>query len=120
MYKSLSVCFGDEYKGRNYMDFDPVKTQFCKALIKELMLNDVNMDIEDIDVDVIGVISIFCDNLICEELLDLVYKDGVEFIRQKFLEMKLDIMMYELCAIYPEQVKNLLDDIQSKLLQTIL
>ena len=110
--QSLTFCFGDEYKGRDLNDMHPFKTKCLKRVIKELLLYDIDeMDVDKIGDDVIGIISTFCDRLKCEPLLDLVYKDGIEFIKEKFFKMRSDIMIYELCALNVEQVKNLVYDV---------
>ena len=99
-HQPLSLCFGDEYKGRNYNDMHPIKTRYFKRVIKELLLNDIEMDINNISEDVVGIMSIYYDGIRCESLLHLVYKDGVEFIRQKFLKLKPDSSEFTLKVFF--------------------
>lgn len=122
--QSLQFCFGDDYKGRNYMDSTLVKTQWfsmhVKRIVKELVLCDIKMSIEEIGNDLMGIVSIYYDvasecGVKCEPWLDLVYDDGIQFIKQKFVEMKSDIMMYELCATDTKQVEAMTNDINDRL-----
>ena len=47
--------------------------------------------------------------------MNLVYKDGVEFIKNKFIEIKSDIQIYEICAIDTNQVDEIMKQIQQEI-----
>ena len=123
--QSMKFCFGDTYNGRNYMDTNLVKTQWftmhIKRIIEELILKDIDMDIEEIGNDLMGIVSIYYDvagecRVRCEPWLDLVYNDGIEFMKQKFMEIKSDIIMHELCATDISQVQIIINDVNDRLL----
>ena len=112
-YQSLKLCFGDECKGRNSVDPCFVGINVIQKIVSALLLYDIK-DIE-ISLDVYGVIGIFFDFRETEYWLDQVYKDGIEFIRNKFLEVRSDIKIYEICAVNIEEVDQMMKDIQQQI-----
>eukprot|EP01083_Nonionella_stella_P087833 244522_1 len=114
MSTPLTFCFGDEYKGRNYHDIHPDKIHVIQRLIMEIMMDDVEHELI-LDTDVSSVIGMYyCEDLRYSYWLDLVYKDGVEFIKQKYLSVRSDVLVYEVSAIDPKQIKVVVDEIRDR------
>ncbi len=103
-FTQLTVCF-DEYKGKNYVDFPmQSKMKICQKLV-QLIAKDVDIDVNSISMDVIGIIQRICD-VFLEYWLDLVYQEGIEFIKNKFLNVDSNAIVYEVCAIDMGNVKD--------------
>eukprot|EP01084_Bolivina_argentea_P290929 499894_1 len=117
-FTPLSFCFGDEYKGRNYMDMNmELRYKIMNKLMKTFLqcyYDDYNVNIP---LDVINIIGMYFD--ISEECLDLCVKDGIEFIKQKCIAIheksnendKGELHIFETVAISIEQIRNLMDKV---------
>ena len=113
-YTQLGFCFGDEYKGKNYHDIAGIPKIVIKRITKEYILKDINIDI-DIDMDVISIIGMYCD-IRDDYWLQQVYQDGVQFIRQKFIDIRSDISIYEVCAIHPDEIQSVIYQVRNELI----
>ena len=121
---SMKEHFGDEYKGLNLNVPIDVKIKICKRLI-ECIENDIG-DIGDIDKivdDVASVIIMYVD-LKYSYNLDKVYQDGIEFTKNKLLQIRPNAIFYEVCSIESAEVKQVLVQIKhyihSKDLENVL
>ena len=123
----LTFCFGDEYKGRNYNDNAFGKDdmefamRFMTGVLRFLLENDQCV----IPLDVIGIVmEYFALN---DWWLELCYRDGIEFIKKKYLSL-IDgtrckdriVPVYEVCAVNPDEMEPIMCDVRNMLsLQTI-
>ena len=120
----LTFCFGDEYKGRNYDDvFGKDDMEFVMRFMKralKLLIQDVE-DLDDVPLDVLGLVMQYFE--VKDWWLELCYKDGVEFIRNKYLELikktkypNRVVLVHETCAIKPfEDMEKVLWDVHDRL-----
>ena len=112
----LTVCFGDEYKGRNFND--DLRDSFelkCKIL-DLLMENDYVPNNDELNIPN-GIIQIIARYFDYDEFwLNICYKQGIEFITQKFLALNRNpestIHVHEICGIDHEEVGLVMQDVQ--------
>ncbi len=109
---SINYCFGEEYKGRNYNDTSmDIQLKVIKRLIK-LICNEIDTEIMT---DTLGIIAIYSDLW-----LDLVYKDGLQFISEKFLEIRSDAMIYPVQVIDIQQIQQIMEEASNDMKQMFL
>eukprot|EP01083_Nonionella_stella_P063675 165467_1 len=121
----LTLCFGDEYKGRNFndafMDKNDLKTA-SNLMMKILMhfLDGEHMEAH-VPRDVVMVIAWYFNIRESDWWLNLCYQDGIEFITQKCLSlnenMNQRIYVYEVCAVIPQQVGKIMEEVQGLIAQ---
>ena len=122
----LTFCFGDEYKGRNYNDYNGLSasdddTQVVFRCMSRILLLVMKNDQLVIPVDIVTIMMRYCE--FNEWWLDLCYKDGIEFIKKKYLAIPKGhhaLLIREVCAIIPEEIEKIMTDVQHKVLRSNL
>ena len=115
-HKSLNnlYFFEKEYKGRNYDDYgDKLCARIMQRICLELVMSgDVNIQILN---DVAGIMLKYC-HLRIDFWLELVYDDGIEFIKEKMLNIGPNVEnVFVTNATDIDQMKNVMDEIHCKL-----
>ena len=119
-HQPLNFCFGEEYKGKNYKDLHkPLNPIFNDYLIQRIVLEllDPNLKNVNIATDIYGLIRLFWNYKVDDYWVYKVYEDGVAFIKNKFLQIRSNIRIYELCAVNTEEVDEMMRDIQQHIFE---
>ena len=113
MGHSLRYCFGDEYKGRDYMRESWEMMSLIYYKIFEHLIRDGEFKVEE--VVPLDVCRLICSYFIIryERWLDVVCQDGIEFIKKKFMEIKPDINVYIINPFDETHMKQFVDKIYS-------
>ena len=116
-HTALTYCFREEffgeYKGKNYDDPFEISIN-----LKSIIDNFVEYGTIHIPIDVRQIIEMYCNiEMIRDNIwLQQVYRDGIDFIKQKFVEQRSDISIYETCAINLNEIQNVMDKVQRELI----
>eukprot|EP01084_Bolivina_argentea_P116753 207391_1 len=106
LYSPLSICFGNEYKGKNYCDFYQMMPFVLRCYEIEL-----NMQIP---LDVKYIIEMFLDG--SEWWLEICYNDAIMFIKEKYIKLnrnaKKHIIVFETVAVDHTEMQNVWLDIK--------
>ena len=119
IYNSLKDYFPD-YKGINYEDYDIL--EWIPAIINSIGEGVINIK-DALDKSSIQLVSKYVGKLdiVCYSWLDSCYKDGMEFVRNKFIarnrNKKKDIKFFELCSLNQDQVNKTMSNIQREIIK---
>eukprot|EP01084_Bolivina_argentea_P316776 549169_1 len=108
-YIPLTMVFGNEYKGRNYKGFWKLnKLRICHKILKLFHTDIVVVN------DIANIIELYVD-IQNAYWLDLVCENAVEFIRNKFLNICPNALIYEVNELNNEIMNDIIDIVHNQL-----
>eukprot|EP01083_Nonionella_stella_P195369 719745_1 len=111
---SLSICFGNEYKGRTYED---IGVEHVGDVVRRLIDRE-----HDIPMDVMQIIAAYAD-IVNAGWLELCVKDGAEFIKQKCLSLCSDsdrtqtVHVFQGSALNATDIETMMDGVHNLIME---
>eukprot|EP01084_Bolivina_argentea_P116755 207393_1 len=108
-YNSMKCCFGDYYN-----EIDVVKDNLDSWIrMIGFIWSDINIEIP---IAVIRLLLFYCGHL---WKWDPFMVHGLQFIKDIVLRIRPDAMVYELCCMNTDEVKDVMEDIQKRLIESM-